>query len=64
MRKLLLIILIFLIMGAVSAHDDLNSTANPLLKDAEYNSNINNDDETLVVEENDYIPVGVSADEA
>ena len=64
MRKLLLIILIFLIMGAVSAHDDLNSTANHLLKDAEYNSNINNDDETLVVEENDYIPVGVSADEA
>lgn len=51
-------------MGAVSAHDDSNSTANPLLKDFEYNSEIDDDDGMLVIEENDYIPVQVRADEA
>ena len=64
MRKLLLILLVFLIIGAVSAHDDSNGTADSLLKDTEYNSNIDDDDGILEVEENDYIPVEVNADEA
>jgi len=64
MRKLLLIVLIFFIIGAVSAHDDANATADSLLKDTEYNSAIDDDDEMLVVEENDYIPVEVNVDES
>ncbi|WP_405294951.1 hypothetical protein [Methanobrevibacter sp.] len=63
MKKLLLVILIFLIIGAVSAHDDSNATADPLLKDREYTSDINDDDGPLVIEEDDYIPVEVRADE-
>ena len=63
MRKLLLIVLIFLIIGAVSAHEDFNGTADSLLKDTEYNSQIDDDDEPLVVEENDDIPVEVHAEE-
>ncbi len=62
MKKLLLIVLIFLIIGAVSAHDDVNGTADSLLTDKEYNSNID-EDEVMVVEENDYIPVEVNVDE-
>ena len=61
MRKLLLIVLIFLLIGTVSAHEDLNGTADPLLKDTEYNAEI--DDDEMVVEENDYIPVEVNVDE-
>lgn len=64
MRKLLLILLIFLIIGAVSAHDDLNGTADPLLKDTQYNSVIDDDDEMLVVEQNDYIHNEVNVDKA
>ena len=63
MRKLLLIFLIFLIMGAVSASDNLNSTADHLLKDTEYNSNIDDGDEMLV-EENDYISAEVNVNES
>lgn len=63
MKKLLLIVLIFLLVGAVSAQDDLNDTADQILKDTEYNSNIDNDDGMLEVEENDYIPVEVNVDE-
>lgn len=63
MKKLLLIVLIFLIIGTVSAHDDLNSTADNLLKDSEYNVDIDDDDGSLIVEENDYIPVEVNVDE-
>ncbi|WP_406535272.1 hypothetical protein [Methanobrevibacter sp.] len=62
MRRLLLIVLIFLMIGAVSAHDDANDTADPILKDEEYNLDI--DDEMLVVEEDDYIPVEINVDEA
>ena len=61
MKKLLLIVLIFLIMGAASAHDDLNGT-DSILKDSEYNSDISDDE--LEVEQNSYIPVSVDADEA
>ena len=44
MRKLLLIVLIlFLIMGAVSAQDNTNGTADQVLKDREYNSDIDDD---------------------
>lgn len=63
MKKLLLIVLIFLIMGAVSAHDDFNGTAEPLLKDTEYNKYIDDDGDPLVVEENDFIPVEVKVEE-
>ena len=63
MRKLLLIVLIFLIIGAVSAHDDINSTTEPLLKDTTYNYNLD-DDDGLVVEKNDYIPVDIKVDES
>ena len=63
MKKLLLIVLIFLIIGAVSAHDDVNGTADNLLKDTEYNSDIDDNDGTLVVEENDYIPINVNVEE-
>lgn len=62
MRKLLLIVLIFLIIGAVSAHDDSNGT-DSVLKDTEYNSIIDDDDEMLVVEQNKYIHNEVHADE-
>lgn len=64
MRKLLLIVLIFLLIGAVSAHDDSNGTADSILKDTEYNADIDDDDETMEVEENNYIPVEVKSDEA
>ncbi|MBQ8016753.1 MAG: hypothetical protein IJ258_01475 [Methanobrevibacter sp.] len=64
MKKLLLVVLIFLIIGTVSAHDDLNDTADSLLKDTEYNSNIDDDDGILVVEEDDYIPVEVKVNES
>ena len=63
MRKLLLIILIFLIIGTVSAHEDFNSTTDNLLTDTEYNSNIDDDDGVLVVEENESIPVEVNVDD-
>ena len=63
MRKLLLIVLIFLMIGAVSAHDDLNGTAEPILKDTEYDGDIDDDDETMEVEKDTYIPVEVKADE-
>ena len=50
-------------MGAVSASDNLNSTADHLLKDTEYNSNIDDGDEMLV-EENDYISAEVNVNES
>ena len=64
MKKLLLIVLIFLVIGAVSAHDDTNSTADPILKDTEYNTDIDDEDGIMEVEENDYISVEVKANEA
>lgn len=64
MRKLLLIVLIFLLIGAVSAHDDMNGTDDGLLKDTQYNSGIDDDGKTLEVGEGDYIPIGVDVDEA
>ncbi len=63
MKKLLLIVLIFLIIGTVSAHDNLTDTSDSLLQDKEYNIKIDDDDEMLVVEENDNIPVEVKVDE-
>lgn len=64
MRKLLLVVLIlFLVMGAVSAQDNANGTADQVLKDREYDSNIDDDGEPMMVEENGYIPVDVSVDE-
>ena len=60
MRKLLLIVLIILLIGAVSAHEDLNTT---VLGDTQYNGEIDDDDEMLVVEQDDSIPVHVTADE-
>lgn len=65
MRKLLLIVLIlFLVMGAVSAQDNTNGTADHVLKDKEYNSDIDDDGEPMVVEQNGCIPVEVNVDEA
>lgn len=64
MKKLLLIVLIFLIIGTVSAQEDLNGTTEPLLKDTEYNKYIDDDGDPLVVEENDFIPVEIDVDEA
>lgn len=63
MKKLLLIVLVFLIIGTASAHEDINGTADSLLKDTEYNSQIDDDDGILEVEENEYIPVEVKVDE-
>lgn len=63
MKKLLLIVLVFLIIGTASAHEDMNGTADSLLKDTEYNSQIDDDDGILEVEENEYIPVEVKVDE-
>ncbi|WP_405264691.1 hypothetical protein [Methanobrevibacter sp.] len=65
MRKLLLIVLIlFLIMGAVSAQDNTNGTADHVLKDREYNSDIDDDGDPMLVEENGYIPVEINVEEA
>ena len=64
MRKLFLIVLIFLIMGAVSAHDDLNGTADSLLKDTEYSGDISDEDGLMEVEENGHISIEVNVDEA
>ena len=61
MRKLLLVILIFLIIGSVSAHEDSNTTLDNLLGDTEYNSVIDDD---LDVDEDTFIPVDVKADES
>lgn len=63
MKKLLLIVLIFLIIGSVGAHEDFNGTADSLLKDTEYNSDIDDDGGMLEVEQNSSIPVEISADE-
>ena len=58
MRKLLLIVLIlFLIMGAVSAQDNTNGTADQVLKDREYNSDIDDDGDPMLVEETDIFPL-------
>ena len=58
MRKLLLIVLIlFLIMGAVSAQDNTNGTADHVLKDREYNSDIDDDGDPMLVEETDIFPL-------
>lgn len=63
MRKLLLIVLVlFLAISAASAHDDLNGTTGPVLKDTQYNYNLD-DDDIMVVEENTDIPVEVNVDE-
>ena len=64
MKKLLLIVLIFLLMGAVCAHDDTNGTAGPVLGDTEYTSSIDDDGKTLEVGEGDYIPIGVDVDQS
>ncbi|MBO6110288.1 MAG: hypothetical protein J6P12_05480 [Methanobrevibacter sp.] len=64
MRKLLLIVLIFLLIGTVSAHENVNDTSDNLLKDIEYNYNIDDDGDAMEVEENDYVPVEVKSDEA
>ena len=65
MRKLLLVVLIlFLVMGAVSAQDNANGTADHVLKDREYNSDIDDDGDPMLVEENGYIPVDVNVEEA
>ena len=64
MRKLLLIVLIFLLIGTVSAHENVNGTSDDLLKDIEYNYNIDDDGDAMEVEENDYVPVEVKSDEA
>lgn len=61
MKKLLLIVLIFLLVGAVSAHDDYNST--DMLKDTQYSGEVDDEDGMLVVEKDDYIPVDVNVDE-
>lgn len=63
MRKLLLIVLIFLLIGTVSAHENVNDTSDNLLKDIAYNYNIDDDGDAIEVEENDYIPVEVKSDE-
>lgn len=64
MKKLLLIVLIFLLMGAVCAHDDANGTAGSVLGDTEYTSGIDDDGKTLEVGEGDYIPIGVDVDQS
>ncbi|MBE6500962.1 MAG: hypothetical protein E7Z79_00810 [Methanobrevibacter thaueri] len=64
MKKLLLIVLIFLLMGAVCAHDDANGTAGSVLGDTEYTSSIDDDGKTLEVGEGDYIPIGVDVDQS
>ena len=64
MKKLLLIVLVFLLMGAVCAHGDANATHDHVLGDSEYTSSIDDDGKTLEVGEEDYIPIGVDVDEA
>lgn len=65
MRKLLLIVLIlFLIMGTVSAQDNTNGTADNVLKDREYNSDIDDDGDPMLVEENGYILIEINVEEA
>ena len=64
MRKLLLVVLIlFLVMGAVSAQDNANGTSDHVLKDREYNTDIDDDGDPMLVEQNSYIPIDVSVDE-
>lgn len=62
MKKLLLIALIFLMLGAVSAADT-NVTQDTVLSDSEYNSGVDNDDR-FVVAKDDNIPVAVKVDES
>ena len=64
MKKLLLIVLVFLIIGSVSAHEDFNGTDNSLLKDTQYTADVNDEDGILEVEQDNYIPVEVNVDEA
>ena len=64
MKKLLLIVLVFLIIGSVSAHEDFNGTDNSLLKDTQYPADVNDEDGILEVEQDNYIPVEVNVDEA
>lgn len=64
MKKLLLILLIFLMLGSVSAQDDLNATADNILKDTQYTGDVDDDEGVLEVEQNSYIPVEVKVDEA
>jgi uncharacterized protein YcfL len=62
MKKLLLIVLIFLLIGAVSAQENMTDTSDSLLQDKEYNIKIDDSDGMLVVEENDNIPVEVNVE--
>lgn len=64
MKKLLLIVFIFLLMGAVCAHDDANGTADHVLGDTESTSSIDDDGKTLEVGEGDYIQIGVDVDQS
>ncbi|WP_458452983.1 hypothetical protein [Methanobrevibacter sp.] len=59
-----MIFLIFLMIGSVSAQDDLNGTADNILKDTQYTADVDDDDGTLEVEQNMNIPVEVKVDEA
>ena len=63
MKKLLLIVLIFLLISAVSAQENMTDTSDSLLQDKEYNIKIDDSDGMLVVEENDNIPVEVNVEE-
>ncbi|WP_458405429.1 hypothetical protein [Methanobrevibacter sp.] len=51
-------------IGSVSAQDDLNGTADNILKDTQYTADVDDDDGTLEVEQNMNIPVEVKVDEA
>lgn len=64
MKKLFLIVLVFLIIGSVSAQEDFNATDDSLLKDAQYFADVDDDDGILEVEQGNYIPVEVNVDEA
>lgn len=62
MKKLLLIVLVFMMLGVVSAADS-NVTQDTILSDTEYNSGVDND-ERFVVAKDDNIPVSVKVDES
>lgn len=51
-------------LGSVSAQDDLNATADNILKDTLYTGDVDDDEGVLEVEQNSYIPVEVKVDEA
>ncbi len=51
-------------LGSVSAQDDLNATADNILKDTQYTGDVDDDEGVLEVEQNSYIPVEVKVDEA